>query len=62
MQPITKVVVGITGLVAVWLILATTLFSGTGSVEPRPGQRPAIFNTVPAPESGVADPSIDPRP
>jgi hypothetical protein len=47
----TKIVIGVVGLVAVWLTLATTLFAGTGSVEPRPGRHPSVVSTVPAVES-----------
>jgi hypothetical protein len=47
----TKIVVGVVSLVAVWLTLATTLFAGTGSVEPRPGQHPTVVRTVPAVDS-----------
>ena len=60
----TKIVVGVVGLIAVGLTLATTLFAGTGSVEPRPGHHPSIVSTVPALESegGAADPTIDASP
>lgn len=56
-----KVVMGGIGLVAVWLVLAVTLFSGTGSVEPRPDPHPGTLNSV-ATTGGTADPTVDPRP
>jgi hypothetical protein len=56
-----KVVIGGVGLVAVWLVLAVTLFNGTGSVQPRPDHRPGIVNSVDA-TGGAVDPSLDPRP
>lgn len=56
-----KVVMGGVGLVAVWLVLAVTLFNGTGSVQPRPDHRPGIVNSVDAP-GGAVTPSLDPRP
>jgi hypothetical protein len=60
----TKIVIGVVSLVAVWLTLATTLFAGTGSVEPRPGQHPTIVRTVPALESegDATDLTIDGSP
>jgi hypothetical protein len=60
----TKIVIGAVGLVAVWLTLATTLFAGTGSVEPRPGHHPNIVSTVPAldSEGDVTDLTIDASP
>ena len=56
-----KVVIGGVGLVAVWLVLAVTLFNGTGSVQPRPDHRPGILNSV-GPTGGAVEPSLDPRP
>jgi len=56
-----KVVIGGIGLVAVWLVLAVTLFNGTGSVEPRPGPHPGIVDSVQT-TGGAADPTLDPRP
>jgi hypothetical protein len=60
----TKIVIGVVSLVAVWLTLATTLFAGTGSVEPRPGQHPTIVRTVPALENegDATDLTIDGNP
>ena len=56
-----KVVIGGVSLAAVWLVLALTLFNGTGSVEPRPDHRPGIVNSVETTGS-TADPTLDPRP
>jgi len=56
-----KVVIGGVGVVAVWLVLAVTLFNGTGSVQPRPAHRPGIVNSVDA-TGGAVTPSLDPRP
>lgn len=56
-----KIVIGGVGLVAVWLVLAVTLFDGTGSVHPRPDHRPGIVNSV-QPTGGALDPTLDPRP
>ena len=56
-----KVVIGGVGLAAVWLVLAVTLFGGTGSVEPRPDRHPGIGNSVET-TGGTADPTLDPRP
>jgi hypothetical protein len=56
-----KVVLGGVGLVAVWLVLAVTVFSGTGSVEPRPDHHPGILNSVQT-TAGAADSTVDPRP
>lgn len=56
-----KVVVGGIGVVAVWLVLAVTLFSGTGSVAPRPDPHAGTVNSV-ATTGGTADPTADPRP
>ena len=56
-----KVVIGGVGLVAVWLVLAVTLFNGTGSVQPRPEHRPGVVNSVDA-TGGTLDSSLDPRP
>lgn len=56
-----KVVIGGVGLVAVWLVLAVTLFNGTGSVHPRPDHRPGVVNSV-DPTGGAVEPSLDPRP
>ena len=56
-----KVVVSGIGLVAVWLLLAVTLFSGTGSVAPRPDPHGGTVNTV-ATTGATADPTLDPRP
>ncbi|HEY7103729.1 MAG TPA: hypothetical protein VH573_18980 [Mycobacteriales bacterium] len=61
MSTTMKVVIGGVGLVAVWLVLAVTLFNGTGSVHPRPDQRPGIVNSVDA-TGGAVDPTLDPRP
>jgi hypothetical protein len=43
-----KVVVGLASVVAVWLTLALTLFSGTGPGGPRPGLLPDVVSTAPA--------------
>ena len=56
-----KVVLGGISLVAVWLVLAVTLFGGTGSVQPRPDRHPGVVDTVET-AGGSADPSLDPRP
>lgn len=56
-----KVVIGGVSVVAVWLVLALTLFDGTGSVEPRPEHRPGIVDSVQT-TGGAADPTVDPRP
>ena len=56
-----KVVVSGIGLVAVWLVLAVTLFGGTGSVEPRPDRHPGVADTMET-AGGPADQSLDPRP
>jgi hypothetical protein len=56
-----KIVLGGASLVAVWLVLAVTLFNGTGSVEPRPDHRPGVVNSVEA-TGGTADQTADPRP
>ena len=56
-----KVVVSGIGLVAVWLVLAVTLFGGTGSVEPRPDRHPRVADTMET-AGGAADQSLDPRP
>jgi hypothetical protein len=56
-----KIVIGGVSLVAVWLVLAVTLFNGTGSVQPRPDHRPGIVNSVET-TGGAADPTVDPRP
>ena len=56
-----KIVIGGVSLVAVWLVLALTLFNGTGSVDPRPAHRPGIVDSVET-TGGAADPTVDPRP
>ena len=56
-----KIVIGGVSIVAVWLVLAVTLFDGTGSVHPRPDQRPGIVNSVET-TGGAVDPTRDPRP
>jgi hypothetical protein len=58
----TKIVIVVVGVVAIWLTLATTLFNGTGSVEPRPGRHPGVVSTVPAESEGVTDLTIDAGP
>ena len=48
-MPITaKVVVGLASVVAVWLALALTVFSGTGPAGHRPDLRPDVVSTAPA--------------
>ncbi len=56
-----KVVMSGIGLVAVWLVLAVTVFNGTGSVAPRPDVRHGTVNSV-VTTGGTADPTLDPRP
>jgi hypothetical protein len=56
-----KAVLGGVSLVAIWLVLAVTVFSGTGSVEPRPDRHPGIVDSVET-TGGTADPTLDPRP
>jgi hypothetical protein len=56
-----KVVIGGVSLVAVWLVLAVTVFGGTGSVQPRPDRHPGILNSVET-TVGTADATLDPRP
>jgi len=56
-----KIVIGGVSVVAVWLVLAVTLFGGTGSVEPRPDRHPGIVDSVQT-TGGAADPTVDPRP
>ena len=56
-----KIVMSGIGLVAVWLVLAVTVFSGTGSVSPRPDPHPGAVNSV-VTTGGTADPTLDPRP
>ena len=47
-----KVVVGLASVVAVWLTLVLTLFSGTGPAGHRPGLLPDIVSTAPATVQG----------
>ena len=61
MDTAVKVVIGGIGLVAVWLVLAVTVFGGTGSVQPRPDRHPGIVDSVQT-TVGSADPTLDPRP
>jgi hypothetical protein len=61
MSTAVKIVVGGIGVVAVWLVLAVTLFNGTGSVQPRPGPHPGIVDSV-ATTGATADLAVDPRP
>ena len=55
-----KVVIGGVGVVAVWLVLAVTLFNGTGSVQPRPDHRPGIVNSVERPVARSPEPRPPP--
>jgi hypothetical protein len=48
MPTTVRVVVGLASMVAVWLILALTLFSGTGPAGHRPGLRSDVVSTGPA--------------
>jgi hypothetical protein len=48
-----RTVIGLMGAVAVFLVLATTLFSGTGPAHPAPGPRACV--------AGPASPSADVR-
>jgi hypothetical protein len=48
MPTTVKVVAGLVSVVAVWLTLALTLFSGTGATGHRPGLRPDVVSTTPA--------------
>jgi hypothetical protein len=45
-----KAVMGVVGVVAVWLALATTLFGGTGPAGPGPEPRACVAGTAPPAE------------
>ena len=52
MSATAKTVIGLIGVVAVWLALATTLFSGIGPT----GSAPSVVREIPV--VGAADPSV----
>jgi hypothetical protein len=50
-----RTVIGVVGVVTVWLVLATTLFSGTGPAGPAPEPRACVASTAPPPEDVRVD-------
>jgi hypothetical protein len=51
---------GVVGVVTVWLVLATTLFSGTGPVGPAPDPRACVAGTAPPSEDVRVDRFLGP--